>query len=45
MNSMLQCLSNVEELTRFFTDADGARYLREVNTANILGSKGQLAHA
>lgn len=45
MNSMIQCLSNVEPLTRFFIDDDGARYLREINTENILGSKGQLAHA
>ena len=39
MNSGLQCLSNIKELTQYFlTD----KYLQEINEQNPLGTKGKL---
>ncbi|XP_004345237.1 ubiquitin carboxyl-terminal hydrolase [Capsaspora owczarzaki ATCC 30864] len=40
MNSGLQCLSNSMALTRYFVDDS---YLRDVNTTNPLGMRGELA--
>ena len=42
MNSMLQCLSNVEALRRFFVSGD---FEEELNPDNPLGAEGQLAEA
>ena len=42
MNSALQCLSNCEDLTKFFLSKN---YLEEINKNNSLGTKGQLANA
>ncbi|OAQ98848.1 hypothetical protein LLEC1_05980, partial [Akanthomyces lecanii] len=42
MNSALQCVRSVEELTKFFiTDA----YLDEINSTNLLGYNGKMAMA
>lgn len=42
MNSALQCVRSVEELTKFFiTDA----YLNEINKTNLLGYNGRMAMA
>lgn len=43
MNSMLQCLSNTEPLTRYFLARD--RWSKEVNRDNPLGFGGRLAQA
>lgn len=40
MNSALQCLSNTFNLTKYFLEK---RYVADINTINILGSKGKLA--
>ncbi|XP_055963334.1 ubiquitin carboxyl-terminal hydrolase 11 [Sorex fumeus] len=42
MNSALQCLSNVPQLTEYFLDN---RYLNELNFCNPLGMKGEIAEA
>jgi len=42
MNSMLQCLSNTEPLTRYFLDN---LYEDEINVDNFLGHGGKLAYA
>ena len=42
MNSALQCLSNCEDLTKFFLSKN---YLEEINKNNPLGTKGSLANA
>ncbi|XP_023573530.1 ubiquitin carboxyl-terminal hydrolase 11 isoform X1 [Octodon degus] len=42
MNSALQCLSNVPQLTEYFLDN---RYLEELNFRNPLGMRGELAEA
>ncbi|KAM6143599.1 ubiquitin carboxyl-terminal hydrolase 11 isoform 1-T1 [Erethizon dorsatum] len=42
MNSALQCLSNVPQLTEYFLDN---RYLEELNFCNPLGMRGELAEA
>ncbi|XP_050016803.1 ubiquitin carboxyl-terminal hydrolase 11 [Alexandromys fortis] len=42
MNSALQCLSNVPQLTEYFLNN---RYLEELNFWNPLGMKGELAEA
>ncbi|KAM4818786.1 cyclin-dependent kinase 16 isoform 4-T5 [Thomomys bottae] len=42
MNSALQCLSNVPQLTEYFLNN---RYLDELNFRNPLGMKGELAEA
>ncbi|KFO25051.1 ubiquitin carboxyl-terminal hydrolase 11 [Fukomys damarensis] len=42
MNSALQCLSNVPQLTEYFLDN---RYLEELNFHNPLGMRGELAEA
>lgn len=42
MNSALQCLSNVPQLTEYFLNN---RYLEELNFRNPLGMKGELAEA
>jgi ubiquitin carboxyl-terminal hydrolase 4/11/15 len=42
MNSALQCLSNVPELTEYFLSD---RVLGEINSANVLGTGGRLAKA
>jgi len=39
MNSGLQCLSNVKELTEYFLSD---KYLKELNETNPLGTKGKL---
>lgn len=39
MNSGLQCLSNTKKLTNFILEDS---YLNDINTENILGSKGEL---
>ena len=40
MNSALQCMSNTFQLTKFFLEK---RYVADINSTNILGSKGKLA--
>lgn len=40
MNSALQCLSNTFALTKYFLEK---RYILDINTQNILGSKGKIA--
>lgn len=42
MNSALQCLSNTEELTKYFIFGI---FQDEINTSNPLGTKGRLATA
>lgn len=42
MNSGLQCLSNIPELTKYFLMG---YHLKEANTDNPLGMKGKLAKA
>uniref|UniRef100_A0A4W2FB94 Ubiquitin carboxyl-terminal hydrolase n=1 Tax=Bos indicus x Bos taurus TaxID=30522 RepID=A0A4W2FB94_BOBOX len=42
MNSALQCLSNVPQLTEYFLKN---RYLEELNFCNPLGMKGEIAQA
>lgn len=42
MNSALQCLSNVPQLTEYFLNN---RYVHELNFRNPLGMKGELAEA
>uniref|UniRef100_A0A8C9A527 Ubiquitin carboxyl-terminal hydrolase n=1 Tax=Prolemur simus TaxID=1328070 RepID=A0A8C9A527_PROSS len=42
MNSALQCLSNVPQLTEYFLNN---RYLEELNFRNPLGMKGEIAEA
>lgn len=42
MNSALQCLSNVPELTEYFLKGI---YNNEINVVNVLGTRGQLARA
>ena len=42
MNSALQCLSNVPQLTEYFLQN---RYLEELNLGNPLGMKGEIAEA
>jgi len=42
MNSGLQCLSNIPELTKYFLMG---YHLKEANTDNMLGMKGKLAKA
>jgi len=42
MNSALQCLSNVPELTRYFYEKI---YEQDINTTNPLGMKGDIARA
>ncbi|XP_060038462.1 ubiquitin carboxyl-terminal hydrolase 11 isoform X2 [Erinaceus europaeus] len=42
MNSALQCLSNVPQLTEYFLKN---RYLEELNFGNPLGMKGEIAEA
>ncbi|XP_049623158.1 ubiquitin carboxyl-terminal hydrolase 11 isoform X4 [Suncus etruscus] len=42
MNSALQCLSNVPQLTEYFLNN---RYLEELNFCNPLGMKGEIAEA
>ncbi|XP_045394924.1 ubiquitin carboxyl-terminal hydrolase 11-like [Lemur catta] len=42
MNSALQCLSNVPQLTEYFLNN---RYLEELNFCNPLGMKGEIAQA
>uniref|UniRef100_A0A8C9E9J6 Ubiquitin carboxyl-terminal hydrolase n=1 Tax=Phocoena sinus TaxID=42100 RepID=A0A8C9E9J6_PHOSS len=42
MNSALQCLSNVPQLTNYFLKN---RYLEELNFCNPLGMKGEIAEA
>ncbi|XP_006864286.1 PREDICTED: ubiquitin carboxyl-terminal hydrolase 11-like [Chrysochloris asiatica] len=42
MNSALQCLSNVPQLTEYFVNN---RYLEELNFSNPLGMKGEIAEA
>lgn len=42
MNSSLQCLSNVEELTTFLINNS---YLSDLNPKNVLGAEGKLATA
>jgi ubiquitin C-terminal hydrolase len=42
MNSAIQCLSNVPELTQYFYEGD---YEAEINTDNPLGTGGKLARA
>ena len=42
MNSALQCLSNVPQLTEYFLQN---RYLEELNLSNPLGMKGEIAEA
>lgn len=39
MNSGLQCLSNIKELTLYFLRD---KYLTEINITNALGTKGKL---
>ena len=40
MNSCLQCLSNTLPLTNYFLNG---HYEDEINTTNVMGSKGRLA--
>lgn len=42
MNSALQCLSNVPELTRYFLSN---LHLKELNENNVLGTGGKLGRA
>ncbi|CAD5218340.1 unnamed protein product [Bursaphelenchus okinawaensis] len=42
MNSALQCLSNVPELTQYFLTE---KYLEEINYDNVLGTRGRLVQA
>lgn len=42
MNSALQCLSNVPELTEFFLKN---RHFKEINETNVLGTGGKLVRA
>ena len=42
MNSMLQCLSNTEPLTKFFMSGE---YTKDINQTNPLGMGGRLAEA
>ncbi|KAI8248309.1 putative zinc protease mug138 [Colletotrichum sp. SAR 10_98] len=42
MNSALQCVRSVEELTKYFLTGE---YEKEINKANALGYKGQVAMA
>ncbi|MBE3047248.1 hypothetical protein IMZ48_32945, partial [Candidatus Bathyarchaeota archaeon] len=42
MNSALQCVRSVEELTKYFLTDE---YAEEVNTDNVLGFNGKMAHA
>jgi ubiquitin C-terminal hydrolase len=42
MNSALQCLSNVPELTEYFLSD---RVFAEINASNVLGTGGRLAKA
>jgi len=42
MNSALQCLSNIPELTQYFLTG---KYNDEINTTNVLGTGGQLVRA
>ena len=42
MNSGLQCLSNTNELTKYFLDK---YYLKDINKSNPLGMQGKLAKA
>jgi ubiquitin carboxyl-terminal hydrolase 4/11/15 len=42
MNSILQCVSNTEDLTRLFLDD---RYKAQINLDNPLGHSGKLANA
>ncbi|VDM37864.1 unnamed protein product [Toxocara canis] len=42
MNSALQCLSNVREITEYFRSG---RYEQDINEENVLGMHGQLARA
>ncbi|KAJ2906233.1 ubiquitin carboxyl-terminal hydrolase-like protein [Zalerion maritima] len=42
MNSALQCLRSVEELTKYFLTNEAEK---EINTTNVLGHNGDIAHA
>lgn len=42
MNSAIQCLSNVQELTDYFLKN---RHLKEINETNVLGTGGKLVRA
>ena len=42
MNSAIQCLSSVEELTKYFLLK---KYLEEINKSNKNGAKGKIAEA
>ncbi|CAN8096704.1 unnamed protein product [Discula destructiva] len=42
MNSALQCIRSVEELTKYFLSGE---YVDEVNYENVLGHDGQIANA
>ena len=41
MNSVLQCLSNCEDLTKLFLFK---KYISEINTLNNLGSKREISN-
>ena len=41
MNSVLQCLSNTDPLKDYFLSNE---YEKDINTENILGSGGEVAH-
>jgi ubiquitin C-terminal hydrolase len=42
MNSGIQCLTSVQELTEYFLSG---RYVKEINMANPLGTKGELSRS
>jgi ubiquitin C-terminal hydrolase len=42
MNSGLQCLGNIPELRAYFLEK---HYVKEINTKNVLGTKGDMAEA
>jgi ubiquitin C-terminal hydrolase len=42
LNASIQCLSHTPLLTQYFLTKS---YLRDLNTANVLGHQGKLAHA
>ena len=41
MNSVLQCLSKTEDLTKYFLNKN---YLKEINNGNISGTKGEFSN-
>lgn len=42
MNSGLQCLAHIRELTEYFLRGD---YVQDINTENVLGTQGELCTA